>query len=110
MKYPRGWLQALAAMAVCGIVACSTAPPRSEAERAADAAIAAQVEAALRGDPSLYAQHIVVAVDRGVVRLGGLVWSDEELQLASRDAASVSGVRTVVSDMELVRGGISGRK
>ena len=91
-----------------GVVACSTQPRRSDAERAADAGIAANVEAALLADPTLYARHIEVAVDRGVVELGGFVWSSTEFRLARSDAASVRGVMRVNTDMELMRGGLSG--
>ena len=88
--------------------ACATLPPRTAAERAGDAVIAAQVEAALLADPTVYARHIDVAVDRGVVRLGGYVWSDQDFRLARQDAASVAGVKTVQMDLELMRGGLAG--
>jgi hypothetical protein len=92
------------------VVACSTAPRRTEAERGADANIAAQVEMALAADPNIYARHIEVVVDRGVVHLGGFVFSSEDYRLARYDAASVPGVKTVNTQMELMRGGISGAK
>jgi hypothetical protein len=56
-------------MAAYGVVACSTAPPRTTAERGADADITDRVQAALLADPNIYARHIDVAVDRGVVVL-----------------------------------------
>jgi osmotically-inducible protein OsmY len=99
---------AIAALAVYSLVACSTSPPRSDSERAADAAAAARVEAALNADPRIYARHVDVRVDRGVVHLAGFVWSDSELFYAKNDAASIPGVRTVVDDMELMRGGMTG--
>jgi osmotically-inducible protein OsmY len=99
---------AIAALAAYSVVACSTSPPRSPAERAADAAAAARVEAALDEDPRIYARHVDVRVDRGVVHLGGFVWSDNELFFAKNDAASVPGIRTVVDEMELMRGGMTG--
>jgi osmotically-inducible protein OsmY len=73
-----------------------------------DAAAAARVEAALDEDPRIYARHIDVRVDRGVVHLGGFVWSDGDFLFAKNDAASVPGIRTVVNEMELMRGGMSG--
>jgi BON domain len=96
--------------AACIAVACVTLPPRSEAERTADAGIAAQIEARLLADPNVYARHIEVAVDRGVAHLGGFVWSNEDFQVARRDAASIAGVKSVSMDMELMRGGISGSR
>jgi GNAT superfamily N-acetyltransferase len=95
-------------LAECALVACSVQPRRSEAERSADASIAAQVQAALLADPNIYARHIEVAVDRGVVQLGGFVWSNQEYLLARNDAASVPGVKSVDAQMDLARGGISG--
>jgi osmotically-inducible protein OsmY len=94
--------------AACGLDACSTSPAKSDAQRAADAASAAQVEAALDADPRIFARHIDIKVDRGVVHLGGYVWSDDEFLFAKNDAAAVPGVTTVVNQMELIRGGTSG--
>jgi osmotically-inducible protein OsmY len=93
---------------VCLICACSTAPPKTEAERAADEATAERVEAALEADPIIYARHIDVKVDRGVVHLDGFVWSSQDFLLAKNDAAAVPGVTKVITQMELMRGGISG--
>jgi osmotically-inducible protein OsmY len=94
--------------AACGLVACSMAPRRTAAERAADAQMADQVQAALLADPDTYARHIDVEVLRGVVHLGGYVWEIEDFRNARRDAAAVPGVRTVLTEMQLVRGGVGG--
>src|SRR5882672_475954 len=74
-----------------------------------DADTAARVEGALTGDPHLFARHIDVSVDGGVVYLGGYVWSVEDLYLARNLAASVPGVKSVSSELELMRGGSKGR-
>jgi osmotically-inducible protein OsmY len=95
-------------VAAYAIVACSTLPRRTQAERSADAALAAQVESVLLADPNIYARHIDVAVDRGVVQLGGFVWTNQEYLLARNDAASIPGVKAVNADMDLVRGGATG--
>jgi osmotically-inducible protein OsmY len=92
----------------CGIAGCTATSNRTAAQRAADSEIAGRVEAALSADPNIYARHIDVEVDQGVVHLGGYVWSTEDFQIARRDAASVPGVRTVNTDMELMRGGRGG--
>jgi osmotically-inducible protein OsmY len=97
-------------VAACTAAACATAPPRTAAERAVDAGIAAQIEAALLADPTIYARHIDVTVDQGVAYLGGFVWSDEDFRVARRDAASIAGVKSVRTQMDLVRGGISGSR
>lgn len=99
---------AAALLAACGLIGCTTAPHRTAAERAADSATADRVEAALLADPTIYARHIDIDVDRGVVHLGGFVWENDDFQTARRDAASVTGVTAVVTDMELNRGGIAG--
>ena len=99
---------AILVLTACGVAACSMTPRRSAAERVADAAIADRVQAALLADPNIYARHIDVSVNRGVVHLGGYVWEDEDFRTARLDAASVPGATTVVTDMELMRGGLAG--
>jgi hypothetical protein len=99
---------AIAALAAFSVAACSTSPPRTDAERTADAAAAAGVEAALDADSRIFARHIDVAVDRGVVHLGGFVWTDDDYLFARNDAAAVPGIKNVVNQMELMRGGVSG--
>jgi osmotically-inducible protein OsmY len=95
-------------MTAGGLFACATSPPKTDTERAADAAAAVQVESALEADPRIFARHIDVKVDGGVVHLGGYVWSDDEFMFAKNDAAAVPGIKTVVNQMELLRGGTSG--
>jgi osmotically-inducible protein OsmY len=92
----------------CTVIACSSVPRRTAAQRVADADTADRVQAALLADPDIYARHIDVRVDRGVVHLGGYVWEAADFRTARRDAASVPGANAVVSEMELVRGGLAG--
>ena len=92
----------------CAVAACATTPPRTTAEKLADADLAGRVQAALLSDPDIYVRHIDVAVNRGVVQLGGYVWENDDFQTARRDAASIAGVKTVVAQMELMRGGLAG--
>jgi osmotically-inducible protein OsmY len=96
------------ALGALSTTACTTAPPRTSEERAADVQTAEQVEAALLADPRIYARHIDVRVDRGTVHLGGYVWASGDLLFAKNDAAAVSGVRGVADEMELLRGGVGG--
>src|ERR1700731_3461839 len=102
-----------AALAVGGSIAlltvfgCATTV-RTAQERAADADVEARVEAALDSDSRIYARHVDVNVDDGVVHLGGYVWSDSELRFAKADAAAVPGVLSVANQIELMRGGFSG--
>ena len=88
------------------LCACATTPRyRTAAERSADDAIAAGVEDSLLRDSRIYARHIDVIADRGVVRLSGLIWSVDDYRVARFDAQSVPGVTSVVSELELVRSG-----
>ena len=84
---------------------CAHAPPRTAVERAADAARAARIEAALEADPRLFARHIDVSVGRGQVLLAGYVWSIDDPYLAPCGARAVAGVSGVESRIELLRGG-----
>jgi osmotically-inducible protein OsmY len=93
-----------AAVALC-VGACATLPSRTEAERAADVVIATQVKEALLRAPYLYAKHIDVEVDRGVVHLDGMIWANDDFRDTRRIARSVAGVSDVVMDLDLVRGG-----
>lgn len=95
---------ALITVLACGSVGCAT--HESEAQRQADHEIADRVQAALNADASLYAKHISVHANNGIVRLGGYVWTQPDLEQAQRIAGMVPGVTKVVNDMELERGGI----
>jgi len=94
-------------LALLAALGCTTTP-RTPEERAVDADIAERVGAALGTDSRIYARHVDVNVDRGVVHLGGYIWSDSELRFAKADAAAVPGVLGVSDEIELMRGGISG--
>lgn len=93
----------VALAALCGVVACATGPGRTEAQRDADRATAARVQAALLADRALYANHISVNVHAGVVRLSGYVWDPPDLDEARSVAELVPGVTRVVNDLELER-------
>jgi len=100
----------LVMVSVLGLAACAQAPRRTADERAADALVASRVEQALLGDSDLYARHIDVSAERGLVRLSGYVWSTNELYEAERVAANVDGVAAVASRLELMVGGRSGAR
>ena len=97
---------AVAAVIVCGAAACM-GPRKSDAERAADSDTTARVQAAFAADKALYARHITVRADTGVVTLGGYAWTPEELLAAKQDAEQVSGVIKVVNRIEVDRGAVS---
>jgi|SRR5579863_3283894 len=94
----------LATLVLCGLAACAT--PRTDAQRQLDKETAERVQSALDADRLLYAKHIVVRADNGVVRLTGFVWDPPDLDEARRDAEGVEGVSKVVNDLELQLNGI----
>ncbi|HET9389461.1 MAG TPA: BON domain-containing protein [Steroidobacteraceae bacterium] len=94
----------LVAVLACGSVGCATT--QTDAQRQADRDITDRVQAALNADKGLYAQHISVNANSGIVHLSGYVWTQPDLEEAQRIAGLVPGVTKVVNDMELERGGI----
>lgn len=94
-----------AVMALCGMAACASGPPKTQAQKQADKETAERVETALVSDKALYAQHISVNADNGVVRLSGYVWETADFQLAVAIAENVPGVTEVVNNLELNRNG-----
>jgi osmotically-inducible protein OsmY len=95
---------AVAIALLVSLVGCAT--PRTDAQKQADEAIAARVDSALQADKLLYAKHISVHAENGVVRLTGFVWESPDLEEAQRIAARVDGVQGVVNDLELQRNGL----
>lgn len=106
-----GMLIATAALAA----SCASAPPQAPAAAAASAAsaelvpndvLANSVYSRLNASPLYYYRHVNVAVDGGIAYLTGYVWSTEAIYEARRIAASVPGVRAVVTtQLELERNG-----
>jgi osmotically-inducible protein OsmY len=90
---------------LCAVVACATGPRKSEAQRQADRETTERVQTALDSDKRLYAKHIIVRADNGVVRLSGYVWDPPDLDEARFVAEMVPGVSHVVNDLELERNG-----
>ena len=99
----RGLAVALSTLLVLAMAGCASGPARTDAERQLDKEIADRVQVALNGDKELYARHITVSANRGVVILGGYVWSQPDLEEAQRIAESVPGVSKIVNEMELER-------
>jgi osmotically-inducible protein OsmY len=96
---------AVAVAALCGVAACASGPRRTTEQVQADKATAERVEAALNADKTLYARHISVHADNGVVRLTGYVWDSSDLEAATLIAEGVQGVTAVVNNLELNRNG-----
>jgi len=101
---------AVAIAAMLTISSCAARPPRTAAEQSANDHLAAAVMAAMLADPDLYAQHIYVDADGGVVHLSGYIWSVDELYEARRVAATVPGVTRVDAQLEISVGGRAGSR
>lgn len=95
----------IAVAMLCGVAACASGPPKTAAQIQTDKETAARVEAALHADDGLYANHISVRVDNGVVRLTGYVWNASDFQTCIIIAEGVEGVTAVVNNLELNRNG-----
>ena len=71
------------------------------AAREADAEITAKVEKALEDDPYLFAPHIDVVTENGVVRLQGIATDPADMRQALRLARRAAGGRRVINAIEL---------
>jgi len=80
-------------------------PPTAEvivsARRLGDEAITATVVQVLRDDPYLWAPHISVVTENGVVRLQGFSTDPSEVHKALRLAQRAAGKRRVLNEVEL---------
>jgi osmotically-inducible protein OsmY len=97
---------ALATSVLAGVVACSMTPRKTSEQQQADKETVERVQNALDADSRIYARHISVHADNGVVHLGGYVWNTDDLYEAQRVAETVPGVSEVVDEMELEREGL----
>jgi len=93
------------AAAVLSISACATttAPPTSPAQRAADEAAAARVQAALTAQADLYSKDITVSVVNGVATLGGMAWSTGDIETAASVVRAVPGITRVINQISTER-------
>jgi len=69
-----------------------------------DAQLAANVQKQIATDTGLQGQPISVAANSGTVTLSGTVTGPSARELASRDASTVSGVKTVVNNLTTANG------
>lgn len=92
--------------------ATQTSPPQpqehtaevvvSASRRPSDAAVTARVVQTLQDDHYLFADHISVVTEEGVVRLRGVVTDVSDLYRALELARRVAGSRQVRNEMELI--------
>ncbi len=94
-----GWVPAVAQTAAARPP--EAAPPEIVISAARDQAITARVVQALEEDPYVYAAHISVVTENGVVRLQGIAFDVGDLQRALYLARRASGSRRIVNEIEL---------
>lgn len=70
--------------------------------QAPDEQITAQVERALAADPYIYAEHVTVTTNNGVVRVEGIVWDTGERFRILRRCRKIPGTRRVVDALEIL--------
>ena len=68
-----------------------------------DADIASEVQNKISSDQSISSKQVVATATNGVVTLSGTVGTEFDRGTAGGDAAQVSGVKTVVNNLELAR-------
>lgn len=93
-----------AALAAGGIAACGTSntgTERTAGQVLDDATMTARVKTALAKEPGVSALAINVDTARGVVSLHGRVATQEEATRAVNAAKRVSGVRSVINNLEV---------
>jgi len=96
---------AVTVVVLCGVAACASGPHKTDAQLQADKETAERVDTALNANKRLYAKHIFVHADNGVVHLTGYVWDPSDFEQAVLIAEGVPGVNRVVNDLELNRNG-----
>ena len=72
------------------------------AARRSDAALTAEVAAALDQDPYIFSDHVTVITKNGVVRLTGMVRDLSDLYAMLRLARRIAGKGKVVNEIEFV--------
>jgi osmotically-inducible protein OsmY len=76
------------------------------ASRLSDAVLVARVERAMQDDPYLFANHVSVSAENGVVRLEGFVADPLDMLQLVRLARRIAGKRRVINEIEVVSGGV----
>jgi osmotically-inducible protein OsmY len=71
------------------------------AERSSDAQVTRRVMAALRQDPYVFADHVTVTTENGVVRLEGVMTDLHDMLRVLRLARRIAGSGRVVNKIEL---------
>ena len=72
------------------------------ATRTSDEQITRHVQESLTADPWIFAEHITVTTQNGVVRLEGIVGDTGELFRVLRLARKIPGARRVINELEMM--------
>ncbi len=83
------------ALALLVLAGCSQKAVRSDAQVASD------VQSKIYGDAAVQSRDVTVQASSGIVTLNGSVANDAERGAAANDAATVSGVKTVVNNLQV---------
>ena len=70
--------------------------------QAADEQVTRQVEQTLTKDPWIFAEHITITTQNGVVRLEGIVGDTGEMFRIMRLCRKIPGARRVVNELEIM--------
>jgi len=97
MKMSRILTLLLSAILVSAILAFSLACAR----KPGDAQISSQIQSKFSQDSGLATKQLTVQASSGVVTLSGFVDDEAQRQAASRQAASVDGVKEVINNLEV---------
>jgi osmotically-inducible protein OsmY len=99
-------LSASTAIAQVPPVALRDEVPREEvtisAGRETDAVLAAKVEQALHDDPYIFADHMDVVAENGIVRLRGVAVDASDLRQALALARRIAGKRRVINEIDMI--------
>lgn len=96
MRYRSPWIGTLAlVMALLVFAACNQKNVRTDAQVASD------VQNKVYSDAAVQSHDISVQANNGVVTLNGSVSNDAERGAAANDAAAVTGVKTVVNNLQV---------
>src|SRR6266568_8711042 len=72
--------------------------------KADDTKISSEIQGKFSQDSGLSSKQLTVQANDGVVTLGGTVDNDAQREAASRQAAEVPGVRTVINNLQVGNG------
>jgi len=95
MKIRALYLISGVALTLAVLTGCSQTPARSDAQVASD------VQNKIYSDAAVESRQISVQAANGVVTLSGGVNSDAERNAASNDAGAITGVKTVINNLQV---------